>query len=163
MRYNLVPSGNTDNSDISYIYVLPSSFEGSYDSIVYTQFKDTDSLAGKLSVQVFSGCSPDALTEIAEELKDRLQKKQIKYTDRLNTIFTMGIGIFILGIINWVIPDPLPFVDELFFTLGGGIMAWKTWSARRNKLPVLVGQIHRYAYNGGRPEVEKNNILNTIF
>ena len=96
-------------------------------------------------------------------MKETLQKKHLKYVERLNTLFTAGIGVFILGIINWVIPDPLPLVDELLFTIGGGLTAWKAWSDRKIKLPALVEQVYRYAYEGERPEVETDIILTAIF
>jgi len=163
MKYNIVPSSKAEDPDLQYIYIFPTSFDGSEYFIAYPDFKVEDILAGKIKIRIFEGCSSTAVEEIETKLKERLQQKQKKYSDRLNTFFTIGIGVFILGIINWVIPDPLPFVDELFFTLGGGILVWKTLSARRSKLPVLIDQIYRYAYDGGRPEVEKNSILTTLF
>lgn len=163
MKYNLIPSGNTDSSDTIYIYVLPSSFEGSSYSIAYPDIKAEDIFNGRISIRTFKGCSSDALKEIEAELKERLQKKHIKYAERLNTLFTAGIGVLILGIINWVIPDPLPLVDELLFTIGGGLTAWKAWNDRRLKLPALVEQTYRYGYEGVRPEVETDSILTAIF
>jgi len=71
--------------------------------------------------------------------------------------------VFVLGIINWVIPDPLPFVDELLFTVGGGLAAWKAWKDRKVKLPELIDKTFRYGYEGGRPEVETDSLLTLIF
>ena len=163
MNYNLIPSVNADNSDIIYIYILPSSFEGSSYSIAYPDYKTEDILAGKISIRIFDGCSLDALKEIEDKLKERLQKKHVKYAERLNTLFTAGIGVLILGIINWIVPDPLPLVDELLFTIGGGLTAWKAWNDRKTKLPALAEQTWRYAYEGVRPEVETDSILTAIF
>lgn len=163
MNYNLIPSGSIDSSDIIYIYVLPSSFEGSSYSIAYPDCQAKDILAGKITVRIFEECSSDAIGEIEDKLKETLRKKQKKYTERLNTIFSVGIGVLILGIINWIVPDPLPLVDELLFTIGGGLTAWKAWNDRKIKLPVLVEQTWRYAYEGERPKVETDNILTSIF
>ena len=163
MKYNLIPSRNKENSDIIYIYILPSSFEGSSYSIAYPNFKAEDILSRKIIIRTFDGCSPNALNEIEDKVKEVLQKRQLKYIERLNTLFTAGVGVFILGVINWIIPDPLPLVDELLFTIGGGITAWKAWSNRKVKLPVLIEQTYRYSYEGGRPEVETDSILSAIF
>ncbi len=163
MKYNLIPSGNTDSSDTIFIYILPSSFEGSSYSIAYPDIKAEDIFKGRIAIRIFDGCSSDAPKEIDAELKERLQKKHVKYSERLNSLFTAGIGVLILGIINWVIPDPLPLVDELLFTIGGGLTAWKAWNDRKLKLPALVEQTYRYGYEGGRPEVETDSILTAIF
>ena len=163
MKYNLIPSGNVNSSGTIYIYILPSSFEGSSYSIAYPDFKAEDILSRKIIIRTFDGCSPDALSEIEDKVKEILQKRRLKYVERLNTLFTAGIGVFILGVINWVIPDPLPLVDELLFTVGGGITAWKAWNDRKVKLPVLIEQTYRYSYEGGRPEVETDSILSAIF
>ncbi len=152
-----------DGSDIIYIYILPSSFEGSSYSIAYPDCKTEDILNGRIAIRTFAGCSSDALKEIEAELKERLLKKQEKYTERLNIFFAGGIGVLILGVINWVVPDPLPLVDELLFTIGGGLTAWKAWNDRRIKLPALAEQNLRYSYEGGRPEVETDSILTAIF
>jgi len=163
MKYNLIPSGNVNSSGTIYIYILPSSFEGSSYSIAYPDFKAEDILSRKIIIRTFDGCSPNALSEIEDKVKEILQKRRLKYVERLNTLFTAGVGVFILGVINWVIPDPLPLVDELLFTIGGGITAWKAWNDRKVKLPVLIEQTYRYSYEGGRPEVETDSILSAIF
>ena len=163
MKYNLIPSENVDSTDTIFIYILPSGFEGTSYSIAYPDCKAEDILNGLIVIRTFDGCSSDALKEIEDKLTERLQRKHEKYTERLNTLFTAGIGVLILGIMNWIAPDPLPLVDERLFTIGGGLTAWKAWNDRRIKLPVLVEQTYRYAYEGGRPEVETDNILTTIF
>ncbi|MEA1910407.1 MAG: hypothetical protein U9N32_01875 [Spirochaetota bacterium] len=163
MKYNLIPSENSNSSDTIFIYILPSSFEGSSYSIAYPDYTSEDILAQKIGIRTFDGCSLDALGEIEDKLKERLQKKHLKLEERLNTLFTAGIGVFILGIINWVIPDPLPLVDELLFTIGGGLTAWKAWKDRKVKLSSLEEQIFRYGYDGIRPEIETDNFLSLIF
>lgn len=163
MKYHITPSQNTDSSDIFYIFLLPTSFEGSSYSIAYPECKVEDILAGRLSIRKFDGCSSNAIIEINTELKERLKKKHLKYAEHLNTFFTAGVCVFILGIINWVIPDPLPLVDELLFTIGGGITAWKAWNDRKIKLPALAEQTYRYGYDKFKPEVETDSILTAIF
>lgn len=163
MKYKLIPSGERDNSNPLFIYVLPTSFEGSSFSIAYPECKVEDILAGRLSIREFDGCSTEAILEITAELKERLKKKHLKYSERINTFFTAGMGILVLGIVNWVIPDPLPLVDELLFTIVGGIMAWKAWKDRKVKLPLLAEQTYRYGYNNFKPDVESDIILTTIF
>lgn len=163
MKYNLIPSVNREKSDRIYIYILPSSFEGSSYSIAYPDCRAEYILEQKIGIRIFDGCSTEALTDIKNSLKEVLKKNQLKYIERLNTFFTAGIGVFILGIINWVIPDPLPLVDELLFTLGGGVTAWKAWKDRKIKLPDLVDQTFRYGYEGSSPEVETDSLLTLIF
>jgi len=163
MKYNLIPSGGINNSDNIFIYVLPGSFEGSSFSIAYPKYKVEDILAGRLVIRKFDGCSSDAILEINTELKERLKVKHLKYVERLNTFFTAGIGLLILGIVNWIIPDPLPLVDELIFTVAGGITTWKAWNDRKVKLPVLEEQTYRYGYDNFKPDVETDIILTAIF
>ena len=163
MKYNLIPSGKSNGADTIFIYILPAAFEGSSYSIAYPDCKTEDILAERITIRTFEGYSPKAVKEIEVELKERLQKKHIRYAERLNTYFTAGIGVFILGIVNWVIPDPLPLVDELLFTIGGGLTAWKAWNDRKVKLPALIDQNYRYGYDGVRPEVETDSILTTVF
>lgn len=163
MKYNLIPSVEINDSDNLFIYVLPSSFGGSSYSIVYPECKVEDILTERLFIRKFDGCSLNAILDITTELKERLKKNHLKYSERLNTFFTAGLGVFILGIINWVIPDPLPLVDELLFTIGGGITAWKAWNDRKVKLPALAEQTYRYGYDNFKPEVETDGTLTTIF
>jgi hypothetical protein len=163
MKYNLVPSGNASDPDIKYIYILPSSFEASHYSIAYPSCKTEDILNRKIIIRTYKGCSPQALGEIKSKLKKILRNQQTISTDKVNMKLTFGIGVFILGIVNWFIPDPLPFIDELLFTLGGGLLTWKSWSSRRTKLPLLEEQIYRFVYNGGIPEVEMDGVLSIIF
>ncbi len=163
MKYNLIPSGEINNSVRLFIYVLPASFDGSSYSIAYPECKIEDILVGRLTIRIFDGCPPEAILEITSELKERLKKKQLKYSERINTFFTAGIGILILGIINWIIPDPLPLVDELIFTVVGGITVWKAWKDKKVKLPLLTEQTYRYGYDNFKPDVETDSILTTIF
>ena len=163
MKYKLVPSDNMKSNNIIYIYVLPSSFIDTSYSIIYPDFKAEDIFEQNISIRTFEGCSQDAISDIENKLKEVLKKKQLKYIERLNTFFSAGVGVFILGIINWVIPDPLPFVDELLFTVGGGLAAWKAWKDRKVKLPELIDKTFRYGYEGGRPEVETDSLLTLIF
>ncbi len=163
MKYNLVPSSKAESPNIKYIYILPSSSEGSEYSIVYPDLKAEDIIARKIIISIFDGCSGDALNDIESILKDLLHKKQLKYMERLNTILTAGVGVFILGIINWLIPDPLPFIDELLFSAGGGLTVWKALKDRKVKLPELVDKIYRYRYEGGSQEVEADPFLTLIF
>lgn len=163
MKYSLIPSGNPVDSNSINIYILPSSFNGSLYSIAYPEIRAEDILAQKIKIRKFDGCSSVAVADIEKTLKEILKKKQLKYIERLNTLFTAGIGVFALGIINWIIPDPLPLVDELLFTIGGGLTAWKAWKDRRLKLPELVDKTFRYGYEGVSPEVETDNFLTLIF
>jgi len=163
MKYNLIPTKKAKDPDLKYIYILPASFESSSYSIAYPDCQAEDILAQKICIRIFDGCSPGAIDDIESKLKDVLKEKHQKYIGRLNTLFTAGIGVFILGIINWVIPDPLPLVDELLFTVGGGIIAWKAWNDRKIKLPALTEQTYRYGYDNFKPEVEKDTILTTIY
>jgi hypothetical protein len=163
MKYKLIPSEERNNSNTLFIYVLPTSFEGSSFSIAYPECKVEDILAGRLSIRKFDGCSIEAILEINTELKERLKVKHLKYAERINTLFTAGIGILVLGIVNWVIPDPLPLVDELLFSIIGGITAWKAWKDRKVKLPLLAEQTYRYGYDNFKPDVESDIILTTIF
>ncbi|RKX80785.1 MAG: hypothetical protein DRP58_12735 [Spirochaetes bacterium] len=163
MKYNIVPSGKAEDPDLQYIYIFPTSFEGSEYSVAYPECKAEDILAQKISIRTFSGCSPDAVTDIENRLQEVLKKKQLKYIEQLNTLFTAGIGVFVLGIINWAIPDPLPFIDELVFTIGGGFVAWKAWNNRKRKLPKLVEQIFRYGYEGRGLEVEADSFISLLY
>ena len=163
MKYNIVPSNKSEDPGLQYIYIFPTSFEGSEYSVAYPNCKAEDILTQKIGIRTFNGCSSDAITDIENRLKEVLKKKQLKYIEQLNTLFTAGVGVFVLGIINWAVPDPLPFIDELVFTLGGGLVAWKAWSNRKRKLPKLVEQIFRYGYEGRGPEVEADSFITLIY
>jgi hypothetical protein len=163
MKYNLIPSGNTSKKDSIFIYILPSGFEKSSYLIAYPDFAPEDILAGRISIRTFEGCSTEAFEEIKVELKGRLRKKYEKYLENINTLFTLGLGFFILGIIDWVIPDPVLFIDELVLMIFGGFTAWKSWRGKKEKLPMLKNKIDHYNYNSMYPKIGTDTILTSIF
>ena len=57
MKYHLVPSDSGNDLDIKYIYILPSSSEGSSYSIAYPDIKVEDILEGGITIRSFDGCS----------------------------------------------------------------------------------------------------------
>ena len=123
------------------VFVIPVSSAPDEYRVIYPSNLTRDILQllyyEDLVVRKFAGCSEEALYAVKQKLTGMLHRRVDELTLRGHYMVMGGVGLFVLGIISWVsIPDPLPFVDEIAFSIGGALMAYFGLKFRREKLPV---------------------------
>jgi hypothetical protein len=94
-------------------------------------------LQGRLSIRTFEGCPVDAFLLVREQLARRCARQAERYGSRLNQLAVAGGALAVLGLINWVLPDPIPLADEVLLTFGGAGLAYYGFSQRKKSLPGL--------------------------
>ncbi|MBN1837707.1 MAG: hypothetical protein JW820_17755 [Spirochaetales bacterium] len=120
------------------IYVLPLSADPTRYRVLspsglHSKLLDL-AVQDKLSIRQYRGCPPEAASAVKEELLRFCGRGAERYATRLERSTTLGVALAALGVINLVVPDPLPVADELLMILGGGALAWSGLSRRRRNL-----------------------------
>jgi hypothetical protein len=117
------------------IYVIPVSSDPEDYRIIYpnTLKKNIVELLLDKAIQImaFESCSENAVWDVREYLKNQLEQKNERHSSRINTGFICGIGLAVLGLLNFTFPDPLPLIDELLMMIGGGVWAFRSARAKR--------------------------------
>jgi hypothetical protein len=91
----------------------------------------------RLSLRVYAGCPVEAAVLVREQLSRQCNRDADRYGSRLNRLAATGAALAVLGLVNWVLPDPIPFADELLLTAGGAGLAYYGLATRRRNLPQL--------------------------
>lgn len=106
------------------IYIVPLSRDASnYQALVPTRLsKNLPDLLiqDKVELYRFKDCTPEAVADIKAQLGRGWVRGPVRYSDRVNRAFKAGIILVVLGIVNFIVPDPLPWVDE-FLMIGVGV------------------------------------------
>jgi len=123
------------------IYILPLAADPAQYRVVSPSGLDRNlvdvALQGKLSIRTFAGCPTETSRVVGEQLARQCTRQAERYASRLSQLAMTGGALAVLGLINWVLPDPIPFADELLLTLGGGGLAYYAYTRRRKALPGL--------------------------
>ena len=108
------------------IYILPVSPDSGEYLMLYPKIPDKEireALKGNaLQVDGFAGMEAGVVDSLKDKLKQSIWKYFEKSIRKATNLFVGGVAVLVLGIVNWVLPDPLPLVDELAFSLTGIIL-----------------------------------------
>jgi len=95
----------------------------------------------KLSLRTYAGCPGEAAAAVREELLRLCNRAADRYASRLNRLTVAGTALAVLGVVNVILPDPLPLADELLMTVGGAGMAYAGLTLRRKNLPPFRSKV----------------------
>jgi hypothetical protein len=108
------------------IYVLPVSPDSGEYLMLYPKIPDKEirqALRGnELQIDGFAGMGPEVIDILKNKLKQSIWKYFERSIRKASNLFIGGVVVLVLGILNWALPDPLPLVDELAFSLTGIIL-----------------------------------------
>jgi hypothetical protein len=129
------------------IYVLPTSADPAQHRVLSPAGLDRKlvdaALQGKLSVHVFGGCPKETCRVVRGQLVRQCRRRAESYGTRLGRLAMAGAILAALGLINWVLPDPIPLADELLLTFGGAGLAYYAYTQRRKSLAGLRAKVEQ--------------------
>jgi len=129
MKYRMlrIEHEDTGDSDDCVIYVMPAGSNPLENCIVYDERLEKELksllLTHPYSIALYSKAPVDTGKRIRDRLIGMAEKVLERMNNRGRSLFVLGVGIGVLGLINWVIPDPLPVIDEVVLTFGGAALA----------------------------------------
>ena len=166
VKYGIMGWGRP-RGEASAIYAIPVSAKQDDYLIIYpkSMAKKLKNLVamGGVSVRRFESCASRSLTDVKQKLKEMLAKKLQEYAGTTTQILIAGAAIAVLGIISWVLPDPLFLVDEILFTLGGATMVGSAIYSRRKSLPVYRDRARLSVARIDDLQAENDPLLTSIF
>ena len=121
------------------IYIIPVSADSEEYRVIYPSTFSRNAVRllyyGDVSIRAYKGCPPEALESVRQKLTEMLIQRTEGVVSRATHMFLGGIGLAVLGVISWTLPDPLPLVDEIGFLLGGVVLALQGARHRQKKVP----------------------------
>ena len=165
MRYKIQKPVDPEEEK-SRIFIIPLSTDPDHFIIIYPVIsisKADKILAKGININRFEERSEEAVIKIKEELLGKLQMKMKKSKIKADNIFISGVTIAVLGVINWVIPDPMPLVDEIILTFGGAGIALLGVQRKRKKVPTLQQKVDDIITRINNAETEINPLLAQIY
>jgi len=155
---NIDPSGC--EKDRNALFIMPRGPEPSDFLIVYPKNlqKSIRNLLvhPHFEIRIFQGAYEEEIDNVKERLIDEVDKKLHRLISRGSNWFAAGIVIAVFGLINWIIPDPIPLVDEMIMTLGGAAAAVAGFNLRRrgSEEEKRKADIARCDINSAEPKVD---------
>jgi len=129
------------------IYIIPLSRDTSdYQVLAPTRLsKKLPELLiqDKLEIHRFKDCTPEAVANVKAQLGRSWAQRLTRSSDRANRVFKAGIILVVLGIVNCIVPDPLPLGDEIVMIGVGVGLGMAGYRKRRRTLPLLREQNER--------------------
>jgi len=123
------------------IYIIPLSLDPSrYQVLIPTNLSKNllDLLIqDKLVIRQFDRCPKEAVVTVTAQLQRSCTQGPSRYSSRMNQLIVLGTVLFVLGIINWTLPDPLPLIDEILMIGGGAGVGIAGYVSRRKNLSLL--------------------------
>ena len=141
--------------ELQTIYILPLSADPERYRVIYPEFRnrfgrrhlDTNLAErinqGKLLIRQFKSCTSAAAAAIKRNLGGTVKQRLLGQNLRANQLLVAGVVVFIVGIIDWTFPDPLPLVDEIILTGAGGLLAYLGYTQKKRYLPSAKEQVER--------------------
>jgi len=131
------------------IYIIPLSRDASnYQVLVPGRVskKLLDLLIqDKLVIHRFKDSPSEAVANIKAQLGRGCAQRSARYSDRMNRVFKAGIILVVLGIVNCIVPDPLPLGDEIVMIGIGAGLGIAGYLKHRRVLPLLREKSERAA------------------
>jgi hypothetical protein len=94
-------------------------------------------IQNKLLIRHFQECPPQTVEGIREQLRRGCRRQTSSYSRRMNGLIAGAAAFFLLGIVNWIFPDPLPLADELLMIGAGAAIGLSALMSRSRNLPLL--------------------------
>jgi hypothetical protein len=140
VKYRIVPFGGPGEPTSWTLYVVPLSHDPAAYHVVFPQDMKKAPLEkllhGHVDLKDFEGWQQEELGSIREMIRRILKKGVEGFSNRANALFVGGVLTTVLGALNFLLPDPLILLDELFFLVVGSIAALIGYRRRRYRLPV---------------------------
>ena len=111
----------------------------------------------------FRQCTADAALLLTGRSEAWLRRREERAKGRYTALFVGGIGGAVLGVLNLLIPDPLPFLDEIILMAGGAGIAYLGAYLRRSLLPQIGDWSERMRERLNDLIVEESPILNAVY
>jgi hypothetical protein len=118
------------------IYLLPASEDPGHFGMMFPKGITKGTPASgkwKIGIAGFPGIEGALEAEVRERVHEKLEAEIASGAGRKDMLFSTGVILTVLSIVNWVLPDPLIIVDEVFMTASGIILSILGWRGRRNK------------------------------
>jgi hypothetical protein len=123
------------------IYIVPLSLDPSRYQVLIPANLSKNLLdlliQDKLLIRQFHGCPQGAAATVTAQLQRSCSQGPPRYSTRMNQLIVLGAVLFVLGIINWTFPDPLPLIDEILMIGGGAGVGIAGYVSRRKNLSLL--------------------------
>ncbi len=164
MRYRQIESDSGEG--LVPVYVLPLAADPSRYRIVYPLLLERCPEAalarGAVEVRRFQGCDERALEDLCGRLRSLVDRRAQAAQDRNTTLFVAGVAVAALGIVNVVLPDPVPALDETLLIGGGALAAF--WAARRRnrELPLLWARVEEARKEIDRLDAREDPLLTRL-
>ncbi len=131
------------------IYIVPLSSDPSRYQVLIPAGLSKDLLdlliQDKLVIRQFKRCPKEAAASVTAQLERSCTQGPPRYSSRMNQLIVLGTVLFVLGIINWTFPDPLPLIDEILMIGGGAGVGIAGYMARRKNLSLLQNKSSKAA------------------
>ena len=113
--------------------------------------------------KTYDSCSPGAIEQVKENLSSRFSTRADTFASRMRLFFSVGIITAVLGFINIFVPDPLPFLDEAFMLIGGGLIAGLGWYGLKRQVDPYRNCVNGIIENINQADVTPDPVLSTIY
>lgn len=148
------------------IYIVPLSLDPSRYQVLIPANLSKNLLdlliQDRLAIRQFSRCPKDAVATVIAELGRRCTRGPSRYSTRMNQLIVLGTALFVLGIINWTFPDPLPLIDEILMIGGGAGVGLAGYVSRRRNLSLLQNKTGKAAQRLSQLECVDDPLLTRI-
>ncbi len=148
------------------IYIVPLSSDPSrYQVLIPTNLsKDLLDLLiqDRLVIRQFDRCPKEAVANVTAQLQQSCTQRPLRYSSRMNQLIVLGTVLFVLGIINWTFPDPLPLIDEILMIGGGAGVGIAGYVSRRKNLSLLQNKTSKAAHRLSEIECVDDPLLTRI-
>ena len=165
MAYDIMIPGRADNAART-IYIIPASADPADFLVIYPRglgrSKGHSLGLGRTRIRYYAGCPTRALEAVRRRLRELLDKKLEDYASAQSLLMAIGAGLAALGVASWIVPDPLPLVDEILFTVAGAGMFGIGLRSRLRNLPILRDRARLAAAEVADLEGEEEPFLSHI-
>jgi hypothetical protein len=148
------------------IYIVPLSLDPSHYQVLIPANLSKHLLdlliQDKLVIRKFHRCPQEAAATVTAQLQRSCTQGPSRYSNRMNQLIVLGTVLFVLGIINWTFPDPLPLIDEILMIGGGAGVGIAGYVSRRKNLSLLQNKTGKAAQRLSELECADDPLLTRI-
>ncbi|MBN2441273.1 MAG: hypothetical protein JXJ04_08000 [Spirochaetales bacterium] len=126
MKYRLLQSEKlpVPNEEKKIIYMIPLSSSQKHFAVIYPDCPVPallESIArGTIELRRFMGCPDEAVHKVKQALGELIRREIKTFAAKQSSKYFLGILLIGFGIIDFFLPDPVIFLDEILIIAGGG-------------------------------------------